>query len=79
MEEEFMNLTEAAKYLGIQRPSLYYYIKQLNIEVHRYKLNRFTYISKADVERVKQIRERPWELAEDTDKRPTIKPDQEAA
>ena len=74
-DREFMTLDEAAKAVGLKRPSLYFYIKKLSIQRRTFPNNRHVWIAHADVERIKMARERPWELAEDTDKRPAVKPE----
>jgi len=67
-EKEYMTLDEAAQSLGLKRPSLYYYLNALKIERHRFKLNRHTYITKADVERIREVKEKPWLAGEGTSK-----------
>jgi predicted DNA-binding transcriptional regulator AlpA len=74
-DKEFMTLDEAAKVVGLKRPSLYFYIKKLSIQRRYFPNNRHAWIAHADVERIKMARERPWELEEDTDKRPAVKPE----
>ena len=67
-EQEYMTLDEAAKEVGLKRPSLYFYIKKLRIERRYFPLNKHAYIKHADVERIKAVRESPWKLSEaDTD------------
>ena len=77
-DKEFLTLDETAAAVGLKRPSLYFYLNKLKIERRKFPFNRHTWISRADVERIKTAQERPWEL-EDTDKRETMKPDQDAA
>ena len=55
-----MTLDEAAKAVGLKRPSLYFYIKKLGIERKKFSNNRHQWISRADVERIKAVREKPW-------------------
>ena len=67
-DQEYMTLDEAAKEVGLKRPSLYFYIKKLRIERRNFPLNKHAYIKRTDVERIKAVRESPWKLSEaDTD------------
>ena len=62
-KKEFYTVEEVARQLGVQRSSLYHYIKLLKIPRHRFKLSRHSYIAAADVERIKQAKEEPWKVA----------------
>lgn len=62
-EKEFMTLDEVADYVGVKKPSLYYYMDTLNIKTHRFKMNKRAYIALADVKRIKEVRETPWTSA----------------
>ena len=75
MANEYMTLAEAAKVIGITRPTVHHYIKKLNIKTHKYEMNKNSYMAVADVERIKAVREKPWtvEDEEDTGKREAIK------
>ena len=69
-DKEYVTLDEAAKAVGLKRPSLYYYIKKLQIKREQFPYNRHRWIAQADVERIRAAKERPWELAdEDTAER----------
>ena len=59
-EKEYFTIDEAAAIIGVKRSSIYYYINALGIETHRFKLSRNAYIAKADVERIKEAKEKPW-------------------
>jgi predicted site-specific integrase-resolvase len=61
-EKEYMTLKEAADYLNIKRVSLYHYIKSLDLKTEKFKHNKNAYLRTADVKRIKQIKERPWEV-----------------
>lgn len=61
---EYMTLAEAAGELGIKRASIYYYIKEMQIETKRYPHNKFAYIARQDVERIKAVKEKPWTISE---------------
>jgi hypothetical protein len=57
---EYKSISEAASEIGIARSSMYHYIKNLGIETKRFKLSREKYIAAADVERIKEVRDKPW-------------------
>jgi hypothetical protein len=72
--KEYLTLDEAAASVGLKRPSLYYYLKKLEIKREHFKNNRHIWISSADVERIRAVREKPWTVDEDdTDKREAVK------
>jgi hypothetical protein len=79
-DNDLITLAEAAAEVGLKRASLYYYIGKLEIKTHRYELNKHTYISRKDVERIKAVKEKPWKVsrekqkADDTLKMKAIKP-----
>ena len=75
IEKEYMTLDEAAKAVGLKRSSLYYYLDKLKIERKQFPFNRHRWIAAADVERIRAAKERPWELEEDTAKRPAVDKD----
>jgi len=49
----YISLKEAGKELGVQRTSMYYYLEQLHIKTHKFPLDRKTYITMDDLERIK--------------------------
>lgn len=60
MSKEYLTLDEVAFVLDLKRSSLYYYLNALQIKRHRFKLNRHTYIAKADVMRIMKVKAVPW-------------------
>ncbi|MHB8596680.1 MAG: helix-turn-helix domain-containing protein [Ktedonobacteraceae bacterium] len=53
-QQEYMSIDEAATELRVSRTNLYYYARQLpHIELKKFSLDRKTYISRSDVERIK--------------------------
>ena len=76
-EQEYITLNEAAQELGIKRASIYYYLKALNIEPQRYKFHRQSFITRADFERIKVIKDQPWKSSEA--RLDTEKPEDDAA
>ncbi len=61
-DKEYMTLDEAAKAVGIKRPTIYHYIKKLDLSRLYFPFNRHAYLSRRDVERIKDIRESPWKV-----------------
>ena len=56
-KEDYLNVDQAAESLGISRASLYNYMNVLNIQRSRFRFDRRTYVSKADVERIRRFME----------------------
>jgi hypothetical protein len=74
-EKEFLNLAEAAAYIGIKRASIYNYMRDLKIKSTKFGRDRRKYLALADVKRMKEYREKPWSInEEDTGERETVKP-----
>lgn len=67
-EKEYLTVEETAEYLGFNRTTLYKYIKALGIKTVKFRLDRRTYLSQADVERIREAKEKPWLLGIDEDK-----------
>ena len=63
-KKEYLTIDEVAQELGIHRTSVYPYLNQMHIKRHRFKLSRHFYISSADFERIKEVREQPWKAEE---------------
>lgn len=53
---EYISLDDAGKELGVGRTALYYYSKILGIETKKFPLDRRAYISRADLERIKEAK-----------------------
>lgn len=64
MEKEYLTLAEVAEAVGVKRASLYYYINALDIKMHKFNLDRRSYISQEDARRIKEIKEKPWTAGE---------------
>ena len=61
--EEYMTLNEAATLVGIKRASLYHYIEKMELETYHFEHNKHAYLTRGDVERIKQTREKPWKVS----------------
>lgn len=56
-EAKYISLKDAAERLGMTRPSLHYYIDRLHMEKKQFEMDREKYITLADFERIKRLRE----------------------
>ena len=54
---QYIAIDEAAKLLGVNRSTMYYYRHHLNVEPQRFPLDKRTYITIADFERIKEARQ----------------------
>jgi hypothetical protein len=53
----YLSLKRAGEELGVARGTLYYYIRQLNIPMKKFELDRKTYISVQDLQRIKDAKQ----------------------
>jgi hypothetical protein len=63
-EKEYLTLDEVAKETGIKKGSLYYYLKELEIEQQKFPLKKNAYISRDEVEMIKEAKSSPWKISE---------------
>lgn len=56
-QQDYISVGEVAKAIGIDRSTLYYHIKRLNIETKKFPFNRQAYLSRVDFERIKGLKE----------------------
>jgi predicted DNA-binding transcriptional regulator AlpA len=54
---EYISLDEAAEVIGVTKPSLYYYVRILNIEKKKFPLDRKVYIKWEDFEKIKKLKD----------------------
>lgn len=59
-QPEYFSIDEAAEEIGWNRATVYDWMKTLNMEKHKFKRNRRTYLKASDVVRLKEIKEKPW-------------------
>lgn len=64
-EEDYISLTDLAQEIGLKRTSLYHYLAALNIQTHRFPLNKNAYITRADAERIKAVKKHPWTVTQE--------------
>ena len=53
----FISVAQASKDLGVSRTSVYYYLQRLEMKTHKFLLDKRTYISMADFERIKAAKQ----------------------
>lgn len=57
MSTGYIAVKDAAKELGVNRSTMYYYQKQLGIKHEKFALDRRKYVSLADFARIKEARQ----------------------
>lgn len=55
-EAHYIALEDAATELGVARGTLYYYMRQLNIETKKFPLDKRAYISTPDLAQIKKFK-----------------------
>lgn len=60
IQKEYLTIDEAAARLGWNRATVYKWADKLDIKKHKFKLDRRTYLAFSDVERLREIRDKPW-------------------
>lgn len=74
--QEYLSIDEAAQVIGWNRATVFEWVKELGIEKYKFLRNRKTYLKVSDVERLKEIKEKPWTAGE---KRESSKNTEDAA
>jgi len=60
-EEHYVTLDEAVQLIGMKtKGSLYYAMGVLGIQPEKFPLNKHAFISREDVQRIKDARDTPW-------------------
>lgn len=57
MGDRYISLDEAAQQLGVVPGTVQYYLRVLNIERHKFPLDRKAYIAEADFAKIKQLKD----------------------
>ena len=73
-ERDYLTLDEVEEYTGIKKNSLYYYLKMLDIKTHKFTLDKRAYISLADANRIKEVKDTPWLAGEKPSQKPEKAP-----
>jgi len=55
-EAQYIGIDDASIELGVSRTTMYYYLRQFSIEPHKFPLDRRTYITTADLERIRSAK-----------------------
>jgi hypothetical protein len=58
--KEYITITQLAEELDWNKATVYDWIKTLGIEKHRFVRNKNTFLHITDVERLREIKEKPW-------------------
>ncbi|HLQ29709.1 MAG TPA: hypothetical protein VK140_10810 [Ktedonobacteraceae bacterium] len=58
--QEYLSIDDAAKTIGWNRATVYKYADELGMKKYKFRLNRKTYLAAEDVEKLKQIKDKPW-------------------
>ncbi len=61
---EYLSMDDAAATIGWNRATVYGWVKRLNMKTYKFIGNRKAYLAEADVERLKEIKEKPWTAGE---------------
>lgn len=54
--QQYIALDEVASELGVNRSTIYYYLRLFGIETKKFPLDRHTYMARTDLERIKSAR-----------------------
>lgn len=54
---KYVSVLRAAELLGVQRPTVYYYISLFHLEKKKFPLDRKVYIALSDVAKIRAARE----------------------
>jgi hypothetical protein len=67
-KKEYYTLEEAAQLLGRNRATVYNRMGLIKMKGHKFKGDRKTYLSAAEVDQLKNVFEKPWLAGEDDNK-----------
>ncbi len=63
-DKEFYSIDEAAEIIGWNRATVFAWVKALGMKIHKFERVKKSYLAAADVERLKEIKEKPWTAPE---------------
>jgi excisionase family DNA binding protein len=78
-QKDYLTYEEAAEYIGCKRSTLYSLVSDMGITTHKFKYDKRRYLTRADVERIKEIREKPWLAGPDEERQSEEEPERPAA
>jgi excisionase family DNA binding protein len=64
-DKDYLTYDEAMEVLGVKRSTLHTMIIDQGIQFYKFKYDKRRYLTRADVMRLKQIREKPWTAGEE--------------
>lgn len=67
MDKEYYTLEEAAQLLERNRATVYNRMNLIGMRGHKFKGDRKTYLSAAEVEQLRNVFEKPWLAGEEKD------------
>lgn len=70
-ENNYVSLDDFAKEVEMKKTSLYYYIRALGIQTHKFPLNRHAYITREDAEQIRDAIKSPWKISETRQGKPS--------
>jgi hypothetical protein len=56
-EVKFISINKAGEELGVDRTTVYNYVKRLQLDTHKFPLDRKTYITREDLARIKAAKQ----------------------
>jgi transposase len=63
-DQEYLSMDEASAAIGWNKATVYEWIKRLDIQTHKFVGNRKAYLKAGDVERLKEVKAKPWTAGE---------------
>jgi excisionase family DNA binding protein len=73
-QKDYYSIDEVAQTVGVNRATVYKWIEKLHIQRYRFSVSKKVFLAVADVERLKEVKQKPW-LVE----KPTPVEDKDAA
>lgn len=64
-EKEYLTVEEAADELGVTRATIYNYMADLKIRTQKFGRNRQRYLSREQVNLIRDYKENPWKVKRD--------------
>ena len=55
-EPRYISIDNAARELGVNKSTIYYYLRQFSITSHKFPLDRRTYLKREDFERIQSAK-----------------------
>ncbi len=56
-QTRYILVEDAAKEVGVQRSTMYYYLKQMKLKTKKFSLDKHTYIAREDLEKIKEAKQ----------------------